>query len=315
MGEREQTKMAGEDKRKQQDGGGNAEPDGAAPPAKRRRWDAEAPATGGSVALPPSGAGAPQGNGVKPALPKLDALAKAKAVLQKQKELAAKLKNVPKLHAAAGSAAGSAAAAAAAKAGNAAVQTASAAAAKAGAAGMPQVAQLLQQQAVQRALEIAGQIKASAAAGKATGAAPKFTPGALRLNEKGEEVDEEGNVVKHKFVEVSTFKANVKQRKLEAFAALEKEVAAEAAAGGGDDEAWMDPRMGKAAKTRKARAGFQVGSRFISAVSSQCPPPFSQTTSVSFLFSLCIFSKPCGRHFGIDVGTTKCNMDSAFYKA
>ena len=274
--------MAGEDKRKQQDGGGNAEPDGAAPPAKRRRWDAEAPATGGSVALPPSGAGAPQGNGVKPALPKLDALAKAKAVLQKQKELAAKLKNVPKLHAAAGSA-GSAAAAAA-KAGNAAVQTASAAAAKAGAAGMPQVAQLLQQQAVQRALEIAGQIKASAAAGKATGAAPKFTPGALRLNEKGEEVDEEGNVVKHKFVEVSTFKANVKQRKLEAFAALEKEVAAEAAAGGGDDEAWMDPRMGKAAKTRKARAGFQVGSRFISAVSSQCPPPFSQTTSVSFLF-------------------------------
>ena len=35
-------------------------------------------------------------------------------------------------------------------------------------------------------------------------------------------MDAQGNVVKHKFVEVSTFKVNAKQQKLEEFAAHEK---------------------------------------------------------------------------------------------
>ena len=236
----------GGDEKRKPEGGDAAEQ----PPAKKIRSDAGAAA---AAAAPP---------GVKkPALPALDALAKAKAVLQKQKDLAAKLKNMPKLNNN-----NTAAAAAAAKAGNTAVQTASAAAAKAGAAGMPQVAQLLQQQAVQRALEVAGQIKAAAAGGGASGSggagvgagSAKFPPGALRLNEKGEEVDEHGNVVKHKFVEVSTFKVNVKQQKLEEFAAIEKEAAAELAGGGGNDEPWMDPRMGKGGKRRERRGGFQV---------------------------------------------------------
>jgi hypothetical protein len=238
------------EKRKPEDGAA-----GEQPPAKKMRADAGEVGGSNPAAIK------------KPALPALDALAKAKAVLQKQKDLAAKLKNMPKLNATAGGAAAvaaSAASAAAAKAGNAAVTTASAAAAKAGAAGMPQVAQLLQQQAVQRALEVAGQIKAAAGegVGGSTGgggaAAPKFTPGALRLNEKGEEVDEAGNVVKHKYVEVSTFKVNVKQQKLEEFAAMEKETAAELAAG---DDSWMDLRMGKGGKRRERRGGFQVSAR------------------------------------------------------
>ena len=69
--------------------------------AKRRRWDdgdaLAAPPTAPPAVPPPHPPGASAAAPAKPALPNVDALAKAKAVLQKQKELAAKLASVPKL--------------------------------------------------------------------------------------------------------------------------------------------------------------------------------------------------------------------------
>ncbi|EEH53912.1 U4/U6 small nuclear ribonucleoprotein Prp3 [Micromonas pusilla CCMP1545] len=166
-------------------------------------------------APPPADAPAP----AKAKLPALDALAKAKAVLQKQKELAEKLKKVPKLTPAA---------------------PAPAIVAMEGAAGRT----------------IPPPPPPPPPSSSSVVAPAKFTgPGALRLNEKGEEVDEHGRVIVKNIVEVSTFKVNAKRTKLEEFAASEKETEAEAAGGGDDD--WMDPRMGKAGKQRGRRGGFQ----------------------------------------------------------
>ena len=216
-------------------------------------------------APPPADAPAP----AKAKLPALDALAKAKAVLQKQKELAEKLKKVPKLTPAA---------------------PAPAIVAMEGAAG--------------RTIPIPPPPPPPSSSSVVAPA--KFTgPGALRLNEKGEEVDEHGRVIVKNIVEVSTFKVNAKRTKLEEFAASEKETEAEAAGGGDDD--WMDPRMGKAGKQRGRRGGFQVRcvrrAPFVRrppvlsaprrAVRSRIPP-----RTIRF-FNLerahCILSKPRGR--------------------
>uniref|UniRef100_A0A7S0T3W0 Uncharacterized protein n=1 Tax=Mantoniella antarctica TaxID=81844 RepID=A0A7S0T3W0_9CHLO len=237
--------MAGDEKRKPDESGGITDDQ----PRKKRRWDAGEAVAAAAADDPPT-ATAAVAIEKKPVLPALGALARAKAVLQKQKELAAKLKNIPKLNTSGGGGAAAAATVAAGVgAGYAAAQSAGAAA---GAAGVSQTVADQKQQAVQRALDIAAQIRSNSFAA----ATPKFTPGALRLNARGEEVDAQGNVVKHKFVEVSTFKVNAKQQKLEEFAAHEKEAAAELA-GGDREESWMDPRMSKGAKKRDRRGGFQ----------------------------------------------------------
>ena len=102
-----------------------------------------------------------------------------------------------------------------------------------------------------------------AAAATAMTAAPR----ALLLNDRGEEVDEEGNVLEPVrgggVKAVSTFKVNAKSSeerrkvdKLEAFAALQRETAAEVAA---TDEAWMDPSV--IGRRRGRKAEFQVRAR------------------------------------------------------
>lgn len=106
--------------------------------------------------------------------------------------------------------------------------------------------------AVQRALELAGKIKGATAAASTVAKGP----GALRLNDKGQEVDEQGNLVTANVVAVSTFAVNAKSAKLEAFANAEK-AAADAIADDGA-EAWQDPRMGKAGRRRDRRSTFQV---------------------------------------------------------
>ena len=106
--------------------------------------------------------------------------------------------------------------------------------------------------AVQRALELAGKIKGATAAASTVAKGP----GALRLNDKGQEVDEQGNLVTANVVAVSTFAVNAKSAKLEAFANAEK-AAADAIADDGD-EAWQDPRMGKGGRRRDRRSTFQV---------------------------------------------------------
>ena len=164
--------------------------------AKRRRWD-----DGDALAAPrrrpprsrprpPGGVGAAP---AKPALPNVDALAKAKAVLQKQKELAAKLASVPKL---------------------------------ANPAAAPSAADAARKTALARALEVAAAAKSAKPAAATASAAPR----ALRLNAAGEEIDEDGNVIVAKVREVSTFKVNEKTNKLEEFAALER---ADRGGGGG----------------------------------------------------------------------------------
>ena len=105
---------------------------------------------------------------------------------------------------------------------------------------------------MQRALELAGKIKGATAAASTVAKGP----GALRLNDKGQEVDEQGNLVTANVVAVSTFAVNAKSAKLEAFANAEK-AAADAIADDGD-EAWQDPRMGKGGRRRDRRSTFQV---------------------------------------------------------
>ena len=242
-------------------GGGGARP--APRRAKRRRWDAgddpEAP-----PAPPPPPAPAPAIPAAAP-LPSADALAKAKAVLKKQKEaLAAKLASVaPKLEAA------DAAANAAANAAEAAANAAEAA------RKIPPPAPALteaQTAALAKAREVAAAAKAKiaaarekagAGAGRAAAFPPpppsktaKVQPRALRLNANGDEIDEDGNVVKTEpRNETSTFKVNARSNKLDAFAAAERAALAEAA---NEDEAWADPRVGAGGRRREKRTGFRV---------------------------------------------------------
>ena len=104
--------------------------------------------------------------------------------------------------------------------------------------------------------------RAARASATATTAAPR----ALLLNDAGEEVDEEGNVLEPVartgagVRAVSTFKVNAKSSeekqkldKLEAFAALQRETAAEAAT---EDATWADPSV--IGRRRRRKAEFQV---------------------------------------------------------
>jgi len=238
--------------------------------AKRRRWDAgddpEAP-----PAPPPPPPPAPAIPAAAP-LPSADALAKAKAVLKKQKEaLAAKLASVaPKLEAA--DAAADAAANAADAAANAADAAANAEAARKNPPPAPALTEA-QTAALAKAREVAAAAKAKiAAAREKAGAGPagraaafpppppsktaKVQPRALRLNANGDEIDEDGNVVKTEpRNETSTFKVNARSNKLDAFAAAERAALAEAA---NEDEAWADPRVGAGGRRREKRTGFRV---------------------------------------------------------
>ena len=105
--------------------------------------------------------------------------------------------------------------------------------------------------------------KAGAGAGRAAAFPPpppsktaKVQPRALRLNANGDEIDEDGNVVKTEpRNETSTFKVNARSNKLDAFAAAERAALAEAA---NEDEAWADPRVGAGGRRREKRTGFRV---------------------------------------------------------
>jgi hypothetical protein len=179
-------------------------------------------------------------------LPDTSALAKAKAVLAKQKALAEKLKKLKKPETEP-------------------KETASEAPEKSGvgAAGPGGAAQ---SDAVRRALEVAERARAARAPQKASATArDSAAPRALLLNEKGEEVDEEGNVLEPRVGggvrAVSTFKVNAKTSeekrkvdKLEAFAALRRETAAEVASSADLD--WVDPSV--SARRRGGRAEFKV---------------------------------------------------------
>ena len=123
--------------------------------------------------------------------------------------------------------------------------------------------------AVRRALEVAERARAAASAARAGAerrAATATAPRALLLNDAGEEVDEEGNVLEPVartgagVRAVSTFKVNAKSSeekrkldKLEAFAALQRETAAEAAA---ENATWADPSV--IGRRRGRKAEFQV---------------------------------------------------------
>lgn len=230
--------------------------------AKRRRWDdgdaLAAPPTAPPAIPPPHPPGASAAAPAKPALPNVDALAKAKAVLQKQKELAAKLASVPKL---------------------------------ANPAAAPSGADAARKTALARALEVAAAAKSAKPAAATASAAPR----ALRLNAAGEEIDEDGNVIVAKVREVSTFKVNEKTNKLEEFAALERAAEAEAAAEA-DDLAWMDPRMGAAGRRRQRKGGFQVRERF--PCPSRLDAIVRLGSGSPLWFSVRILSKPCGRRLG-----------------
>ena len=114
--------------------------------------------------------------------------------------------------------------------------------------------------AVQKALELAGKIRSGATAAASTAAAAKG-PVSLRLNDKGQEVDEHGVLVTANEVAVSTFAVNAKSAKLEAFANAEKQAAEDVAGTGAED--WQDPRMGKGGRRRDRRSTFQVRPRSV----------------------------------------------------
>ena len=221
-------------------------PPGEGRSSKRRRWDADKEETAhnpppvapleGSVAQGSAAAGTSKTS--KSALPTSDALAKAKAVLAKQKALAEKLK-----------------------------------AANVGSMGLKGKEQestinsatapvnTKQSVAVRRALEVAASAKRKRETAAAT-AVGSSAPRALRLNAAGQEIDEDGNIIVTTAKEISTFKINAKkaeevkkQSKFEAFAALERETAAEVFRGGGDD-VHVDPRM--TSGRRRNRTEFQV---------------------------------------------------------
>jgi hypothetical protein len=148
------------------------------------------------------------------------------------------------------------------------------------------------------------------------------------LNEKGEEVDEEGNVLEPRVGggvrAVSTFKVNAKTSeekrkvdKLEAFAALRRETAAEVASSADLD--WVDPSV--SARRRGGRAEFKVRlcvsfprnrnrSTFLSLRDTK--RTFKNTTKEGG-----ILSKPRGRRGRgpIDAGTTGCDTDRSTRRA
>jgi hypothetical protein len=242
-------------------------------------------------------------------LPDTSALAKAKAVLAKQKALAEKLKKLKKPETEP-------------------KETASEAPEKSGvgAAGPGGAAQ---SDAVRRALEVAERARAARAPQKASATArDSAAPRALLLNEKGEEVDEEGNVLEPRVGggvrAVSTFKVNAKTSeekrkvdKLEAFAALRRETAAEVASSADLD--WVDPSV--SARRRGGRAEFKVRlyvsfprnrnrSTFLSLRDTK--RTFKNTTKEGG-----ILSKPRGRRGRgpIDAGTTGCDTDRSTRRA
>ena len=238
--------MAGSAEKRPRDGAGSPPAEGRR--SKRRRWDSDAPPAEPPPpppAPPAAAAGAPAAAAGK-TLPDTSALAKAKAVLAKQKALAEKLKKLKKPETEP-------------------KETASEALEKSGvgAAGPGGAAQ---SDAVRRALEVAERARAARAPQKASATArDSAAPRALLLNEKGEEVDEEGNVLEPRVGggvrAVSTFKVNAKTSeekrkvdKLEAFAALRRETAAEVASSADLD--WVDPSV--SARRRGGRAEFKV---------------------------------------------------------
>jgi len=229
--------MAGSAEKRPRDGAGSPPAEGRR--SKRRRWDSDAPPAEPPPPPPAPPAAAAPGPAAAAGdkLPDTSALAKAKAVLAKQKALAEKLKKLkrPKETAPDTTPAPS--------------------------------------DAVRRALEVAERARAAASAARAgaerraaSATATTTAPRALLLNDAGEEVDEEGNVLEPVartgagVRAVSTFKVNAKSSeekrkldKLEAFAALQRETAAEAAA---EDATWADPSV--IGRRRGRKAEFQV---------------------------------------------------------
>jgi len=303
--------MAGSAEKRPRDGAGSPPAEGRR--SKRRRWGSDAPPAEPPPpppAPPAAAAGAPAAAAGK-TLPDTSALAKAKAVLAKQKALAEKLKKLKKPETEPR-------------------ETASEAPEKkisgVGAAGPGGAAQ---SDAVRRALEVAERARAARAPQKASATArDSAAPRALLLNEKGEEVDEEGNVLEPRVGggvrAVSTFKVNAKTSeekrkvdKLEAFAALRRETAAEVASSA--DANWVDPSV--SARRRGGRAEFKVRlyvsfprnrnrSTFLSLRDTK--RTFKNTTKEGG-----ILSKPRGRRGRgpIDAGTTGCDTDRSTRRA
>lgn len=214
--------MAGGSAEKRKAEEADAAPEEGARRSKRRRWDSADDANADAGAAAEASKDAPATDepaAEKPAPSVAEKLAKAKAAAAKAMELAEKLR-----------------------------------AAKAPPGPAPAPGAKAPSAAVQRALELAGKIKGATATAAASTVAKG--PGALRLNDKGQEVDERGNLVTANVVAVSTFAVNAKSAKLEAFANAEK-AAADAIADDGA-EAWQDPRMGKGGRRRDRRSTFQV---------------------------------------------------------
>ena len=153
--------------------------------------------------------------------------------------------------------------------------------------------------------------KAGAGAGRAAAFPPpppsktaKVQPRALRLNANGDEIDEDGNVVKTEpRNETSTFKVNARSNKLDAFAAAERAALAEAA---NEDEAWADPRR---ASARGEAQGEEDG---LQGTCRRVVPPTNEPNRTE-RFSSAHPSKPRGvdaperaRH-GCAAGTTRCH--------
>ena len=136
--------------------------------------------------------------------------------------------------------------------------------------------------------------------------ATKVQPRTLRLNANGDEIDEDGNVVKTApRNETSTFKVNARSNKLDAFAAAERAALAEAA---NEDEAWADPRVGAGGRRREKRTGFRVR-----ADAPKPNEPNRTEPNRTERFSSAHPSKPRGvdaperaRH-GCAAGTTRCH--------
>lgn len=228
--------MAGGSAEKRKAEEADAAPEEGARRSKRRRWDSADDANADAGAAAEASKDAPATDepaAEKPAPSVAEKLAKAKAAAAKAMELAEKLR-----------------------------------AAKAPPGPAPAPGAKAPSAAVQRALELAGKIKGATAAASTVAKGP----GALRLNDKGQEVDEQGNLVTANVVAVSTFAVNAKSAKLEAFANAEK-AAADAIADDGA-EAWQDPRMGKGGRRRDRRSTFQV----------RHPPPARSCRSRSPVF-------------------------------
>lgn len=224
--------MAGGSAEKRKAEEADAAPEEGTRRSKRRRWDsaddsnAAKDDAGAAAETDASKAATDEPAAKKPALSLAEKLAKAKAAAAKAKELAEKLKGAK---------------------------------AAAGPAG-PAPKAKGPSAAVQKALELAGKIRSGATAAASTAAAAKG-PVSLRLNDKGQEVDEHGVLVTANEVAVSTFAVNAKSAKLEAFANAEKQAAEDVAGTGAED--WQDPRMGKGGRRRDRRSTFQVRPRSV----------------------------------------------------